>query len=128
MKLLLDTHVFLWFVTNDRRLPSAWLSIIANGSNTVFLSMASLWEIAIKSNLGKLRLDMPFERLLQDHIEANGITILPITSSHLIEFERLPLHHRDPFDRLIVAQSIAEQIAILSVDEAFEQYPIRRVG
>ena len=126
MRILLDTHAFLWFVTDDRRLPRGWLPIIGERSNSVYLSIGSLWEIAIKSGLGKLKLNMTFHTLVTAHIESRGFTILPITSEHLIELERLPNHHRDPFDRLIIAQGIAENLSIFTTDGQFDHYNILR--
>ena len=126
MRILLDTHAFLWFVTDDKRLPREWLPIIGDRSNSVYLSIGSLWEIAIKSGLGKLKLSVTFRTLVEEHLESKGFTILPITSLHLIELERLPNHHRDPFDHLVIAQSIADNLSILTTDWQFDHYNIQR--
>jgi PIN domain nuclease of toxin-antitoxin system len=91
------------------------------------LSIASLWEIAIKSSLGKLELDQPFAELIQRQLVANEITVLPIKFVHLVGLTGLPFHHRDPFDRLIIAQAIAERVPVVSSDGAFRDYPVQVV-
>lgn len=124
MRVLLDTHAFLWFVTDDQRLNRYAYSSITNPSNDVFLSAGSLWEIVIKTSLGKLPLAEPFEELIPAQLAAERIVVLPIEMPHLAELRRLPFHHRDPFDRLIIAQAIAEGMLVVSRDPAFAQYDV----
>lgn len=125
MKLLLDTHAFLWFVDDSPALSARGKSFL-EAENELFLSIGSLWEIAIKLRLGKLSVAMPTESLMTEQLAANDIEILPISVPHLIQISTLPLHHRDPFDRLIIAQSIVERMPVVSADPAFDEYPIER--
>jgi len=124
-RLLLDTHAFIWFVSNDVNLPVSTRENI-EAADEVFLSLASLWEIAIKLNIGKLSLQGNFEDILPQ-LANTGITILPVTFTDLIQFRYLPLHHRDPFDRIIIAQAINNALAVISRDRAFDAYSIQRV-
>lgn len=125
MKQLLDTHSFIWFVTGNSQITSKVRSQIENNDN--LLSIASVWEIAIKSSIGKLNLGISIERLVEEQIIANGIEIVNITTNHLAVIANLPLHHRDPFDRLIIAQAMVERIPIVGADKAFDSYPIERI-
>ena len=125
MRLLLDTHTFLWFIAGDERLSGPAREAIADIKNEVLLSIASLWEIAIKLSLGKLELEGPFDALIPQLLADNAVKILPIELEHLFVLAELPFHHRDPFDRLIIAQGLAENIPILSADGAFREYPVR---
>ena len=127
MRMLLDAHTFLWFITGSSRLSDYPLSLIEDTNNTKWLSIVSLWEIAIKLKLGKINLDDPFSTLLDDQVRRNGFGLLPIEFAHLVTISELPLHHRDPFDRLIIAQSITEQMPIVSIDMAFDAYGITRL-
>jgi len=127
MRILLDTHSFLWFVAGDARIGSTARSLIADLNNTALLSIASLWEIAIKVSLGKLRFTEPFETLIAEQLALNAINVLPIEFDDLIEVTRLPFHHRDPFDRLLVAQAIARGLPIVSRDPVLDDYPIERL-
>jgi PIN domain nuclease of toxin-antitoxin system len=127
MRILLDTHSFLWFVAGDARIGSTARSLIADLNNTALLSIASLWEIAIKVSLGKLTLTEPFETLIAEQLALNAINVLPIEFDDLIEVTRLPFHHRDPFDRLLVAQAIARGLPIVSRDPVLDDYPIERL-
>lgn len=124
MRLLLDTHSFLWFIGGDERISSSARASIADLDNEVFLSIASLWEIAIKLNLGKLKLPKPFEALIPEQLQHNEITVLNATHVHPAHYVDLPLHHRDPFDRLILAQAQVEQLTVISKDRAFQRYNI----
>jgi len=126
VKLLLDTHAFLWFINGDSNLSDGTRSYIENPDNERLLSIASLWEIAIKVSIGKLEIAFSFERMVKTQIHDNAITILPISASHLDTLAFLPFHHRDPFDRLIIAQSMIEKLTILSRDAAFDAYSIER--
>ncbi len=124
MKLLLDTHTFLWFIWADARLSDVARDAITQETSHCFISSASLWEICIKVSLGKLNVIQPFEKLVNEHILANGIDILYASASHLDVLVNLPLHHRDPFDRLILAQALSEQATLVSKDSKFEQYDV----
>jgi len=126
MKLLLDTHALIWFIAGDARLSSLARRLIEPVANEVWASVASLGEIAIKVSIGKLSLTQPFEVLVPAQLEANTIGILPIQSSHLVALSKLPLHHRDSFDRLIVAQAITEKFDLVSADLLLDAYPIVR--
>jgi PIN domain nuclease of toxin-antitoxin system len=127
MKLLLDTHAFLWFVTNDARLSETALEMIGEGTNEVLVSPASFWEIAIKVSLGKYPLTVPFETFFREGIDGNDMAILPIDVRHAAVLSSLPMHHKDPFDRMIVSQGIAEQIPIVSADAALDSYSVQRL-
>jgi len=127
MNFLLDTHAFLWFVFGDRRLGNIFRQIIENRDNQLFLTTASLWEIAIKNGKGNLSLKAPFLDFMNANVIQEGITILPIDLHHLDHVQRLPLHHRDPFDRLIIAQSMVENIPIITDDPKFKLYDVKLV-
>ena len=124
MKYLLDTHILLWFLTDDKKLSRRARQLIESSSNESFLSIVSLWEIAIKTGLGKLDLDKPFEQMFPEQLYLNNIKILDITVNSLIKLTTLPFHHRDPFDRLIIAQGLVENLPIISVDTDFDAYSI----
>lgn len=125
MRQLLDTHTFIWFVTGSNRINTKIREQIEDNNN--LLSIASLWEIAIKSSIGKLDLELSIEQLVEEQIIANGIELLDITTEHIAIVADLPLHHRDPFDRLIIAQAMAEQIPVVGSDKAFDSYSIQRL-
>ena len=124
MKLLLDTHAFLWFIGGDNALSSRGRLAVEDSGNHKWVSMVSLWEIAIKHSIGKLSLDKPFEQLIPEQLQASGFEILGISIGHLTTLTQLPLHHRDPFDRLLAAQCLAENLTLLSSDEALDAYGI----
>ncbi|MFZ4657018.1 MAG: type II toxin-antitoxin system VapC family toxin [Caldilineaceae bacterium] len=126
MKLLLDTHTFLWFVNDDTRLSSSAAALLES-ENDVLVSLVSLWEIAIKYSLGKLALPAPYEEFVAQQILANEIDVLPIQIAHLTAVSQLPFHHNDPFDRLLIAQSIVEGVPIISIDSIFDRYSVRRL-
>lgn len=125
MKFLLDTQAFLWFVLDDPRMTAKANALIEDISNEKLFSMASAWEIAIKFNAGKLNLSKPLDEFFSQHLLRNGIELLPISMPHIFEVSKLRLHHRDPFDRLLAAQSIAESIPIISNDSIFDHYTKR---
>ncbi len=127
MNLLLDTHAFLWIVSGDKRLSRKAKKLYLDKSNEVYLSAASIWEMAIKISLGRLTLEDPLENFIAMHALGNGMKILEIRPKHLYKIEDLPFHHRDPFDRVIIAQSMLESYFVLGSDKAFDSYPIRRV-
>ena len=127
MRILLDTHAFLWFITNDSQLSADARAAIAEPSTEVLISPASYWEIAIKVSCGKYPLTVPFETFITRGIHNNGFAILPIEPRHVAALTALPFHHKDPFDRLLVAQSIVEQIPIVSCDAALDAYAITKI-
>jgi len=127
MRLLLDTHAFLWFVTDDPQLSDTARSLVADLSNDVLLSPASYWEIAIKVSLGKYPLTVPFEAFFKRGIEDGKMRILPILVPHAAVLSSLPMHHKDPFDRMIISQALAEQVPVVSVDPAFDPYAVTRL-
>lgn len=124
MRIILDTHTFLWFIGGSDRLSGYARSLIEDLTNEKFLSVASLWEMAIKKSLGRLKLDLSFPEMVEREVRGNAMEVLGIRPEHLDELARLPFHHRDPFDRLIIAQSLAEDAPIVGKDEAFEDYPV----
>lgn len=126
MRLLLDTHAFLWFVTGDGRLSPRARRALADEDNELLLSAASVWEMAIKARLGRLTLPGTVEEYVAEKV-AGGLAILPIELTHAAAVESLPFHHRDPFDRLIVAQALAENLPIVSADPAFRHYGVKVV-
>ena len=121
MNYLLDTHTFLWFLDGSTNLSGKARRVIENTENTKFISIASIWEIAIKMNLGKLKLDIKLEELREEIIK-NNFEILYLDFEHLIELSKLEEIHKDPFDRIIIAQAIFEKQAIISKDSNFSLY------
>ncbi len=121
MKYLIDTHIFIWFIQNSPNLSQTARSLIEDSNNEIIISIASLWEISIKNSIGKLHLTKGF-RAMTDYLNDNSIEILPIKFLHTVENNKLPFHHRDPFDRIIVAQAIVENIYFISVDAVFDDY------
>ena len=126
MRYLLDTHTLLWFISADQKLSDRARRLILDPDSEIFLSIASLWEVAIKVNIGKLALDKPFNQLFPDELDSHGIEILDITIDSLVQLTALPPHHRDPFDRLIIAQALVENLPIISVDGNFDTYGVVR--
>ncbi|MEW6129911.1 MAG: type II toxin-antitoxin system VapC family toxin [Acidobacteriota bacterium] len=127
MKLLLDTHTFIWFIMGSSNLSAAARSLIEDLANEKFISTASLWEMAIKCSIGKLNLNTPFSWLIPSQITNNGFDFCPIEIAHLHTVATLPFHHRDPFDRMLIAQAIVENLPIISADITFDGYPIKRL-
>ena len=127
MRLLLDTLAFLWFITDDRLLSAKAKSLIVDSTNEINVSPATYWEVAIKVSIGKYPLHVPFEQFFTEGIEGNSLTILPMEIRHAHELAALPFHHRDPFDRMIIAQAIVERIPVVSVDPAFDSYSVTRL-
>jgi PIN domain nuclease of toxin-antitoxin system len=127
MRLLLDTHVFIWYILDIQKLSTTVRVLIDDKNNEIMLSTASLWEMAIKQSIGKLNFHLPFSIFIKQQLSQNNFSLLNINLDHLAVVATLPLHHRDPFDRLLIAQSIVENIPILSVDSAFDTYPIERL-
>ena len=127
MNLLLDTHSLLWFLNEDPQLVLNAKALIEDSFNRKFVSMASCWEIAIKIGLNKLDLGEPVATFLPRELLVNKFDLLHIELVHALHVEKLPRHHRDPFDRLLVAQSMIEKIAIVSSDEKFDSYGVVRL-
>lgn len=124
MRVLIDTHALLWYLQGDANLSSPALNAIESKDNDVFVSIVSLWEIAIKLGLNKLEIQRPFENLEVD-LHRLDIKILPIAFAELNVYRSLPLHHRDPFDRILIAQSIGNSLTIITRDALFEPYSVR---
>ena len=127
MKLLLDTHSFLWFIQGDQRLSSTARTEIESPANVVYLSIASAWEIAIKSGLGRLSVTGPLEPFVRAQLAQNGFHLLAIGLQHIAATVSLPPHHRDPFDRLLIAQAVVEGMSIVGGDNAFSAYQVPRI-
>lgn len=126
-RILLDTHTFLWWVGNAPELSEAARQVISNTSNDCFLSVASCWEIAIKSSLGKLQLSCGVDQFVTDQLALNGFRLLNIELRHAAKVEHLPFHHRDPFDRLLIVQAITEKLTIVSADCMFDRYDVQLI-
>jgi len=127
VRVVLDTHTFLWFIDGDAALSPYARQLIEDRTNERLLSIASLWEMAIKVSLRRLTLRLSFTDLVTEHVYGNAIELLEIRPNHLDILTTLPFHHKDPFDRMIIAQGQAENIPIVSRDPAFDDYAIRRL-
>jgi PIN domain nuclease of toxin-antitoxin system len=127
MRVLLDTQAFLWFILGDPRLSAPAQALIADPANEIEISPASYWEIAIKIKLNKYALPQPYQAFMEAQIAANDLRILHIEPKHTALLTTMDLHHKDPFDRLIIAQAMAEQIPIISSDSQFDAYPVQRL-
>jgi len=121
MRILIDTQAFIWFVENNKNLPSKIKKELENSDNTVIVSIASLWEMTIKMSLGKLKVNCEIEEMIQILYD-NGFNILPILPEHIIKLSTLQYIHRDPFDRIIISQALSENIKLVSSDEIFDNY------
>lgn len=126
MSYILDTHTLLWYIENDAKLSTAVKSTLENTEDPIFLSVVSLWEIAIKVNIAKLKISAPMDTLVA-YLADQDISILPITPAHIARYTTLDLHHRDPFDRMIIVQAMEEELIVLGADEAFDLYDVKRV-
>jgi len=122
MKLLLDTHAFIWWANEPEKLSSKVLSLCADAENTLIVSVASIWEMQIKTQLGKLKIALPLADLIRSQQQTNNIQILPIELEHVLELQKLPAHHHDPFDRLLIVQAKAEGALLVSKDKTFKKY------
>ena len=127
MKVLLDTHTFLWIIAGDDRLSETARETFLNPENMLFFSAASFWEICIKISLGKISLKGGWFQTIQNELETNAILWLPIKRVHCVEVIDLPFHHRDPFDRMLIAQAVTEGMHMLSRDIRLSAYPIKRI-
>jgi PIN domain nuclease of toxin-antitoxin system len=124
MRILFDNQAFIWFVENDKQLPDKIRKELENIDNTIIISIASLWEMAIKISLDKLHISCDIEEMI-DKIYHNGFELLPILPNHIIKLSSLKYLHRDPFDRIIIAQSISEDLTVVTSDEIFGEYGVR---
>lgn len=124
MRLLLHTHAFLWFIAGDNRLDAHAKALIEERRNERLLSVGSLWEISIKVSLDRIVMRRPFAEFVSEQVDGNDIRLLPILPDHLDKQISLPFHHRDPFDRLIISQSLVERIPVITRDQAFSHYPV----
>jgi len=127
MKLLLDTHVLLWFQADDPALPGAMRSAIRSASNESFVSIVSLWEIGLKHGIGKLPLRMPLDAFFSTITQA-PFRILALEQEHIVAASALPLHHRDPFDRMLIGQAMQEGMSVVTVDQQFGKYTVPVIG
>lgn len=124
MKILIDTHALLWLITDDKKLSTKSKLYFTDPENELYFSMASFWEICIKTSIGKLSLSTSWEQTLKEELSFNSVQLLPISTEHCVQVSKLPFYHRDPFDRLIIAQAVVDELHIMSIDEHFEHYPI----
>jgi len=127
MRLLLDTHTLLWFVSNHPDLSPNAAQIIGDPANQKIVSVVSLWEITIKVSLGRLNLTLPLADFINVHLTPSKVRLLQIEIPHLLTLETLPHHHSDPFDRLLAAQALAENVPFVSIDAAFDAYGVQRI-
>ena len=127
MRILLDTHTLIWFFAGDSKLSTNARILIENEDNHRLVSIASIWEIAIKESKGNLNLSVPFQEYIGQKLSLENFNILNINLDHLNAIVTMPFHHKDPFDRLLIAQSMVEGIPILSKDSAFDAYSINRI-
>ena len=127
MRVLVDTHVFLWWVEGNRALPTKARAALSNRDNECLISLVSVWELAIKASQGKLRLALPVQRYVVEHVTNNGFGMLDIRMPHVGRAESLPQHHGDPFDRMLIAQALEENIPVVSGDAVFRTYGVKRI-
>ena len=127
MRVLVDTHVFLWWVEGDRALPVKARAALADRDNECLFSLVSVWALAIKAGLGKLKLALPVQRYVIEHVAANGFRMLDIQMAHVGRVESLASHHGDPFDRLLIAQALEEKIPVVTADPVFRDYGVKRI-
>lgn len=127
MRLLLDTHAFLWFVQDNPQLSDVSKKLLEDGQNELFLSISSAWEIAINVSIGKLVLAQEYATFLAEELRINRITLLPLQLTHLNRVVSLPFHHKDPFDHIIIAQSLTENLPLVSIENPFDTYGIQRI-
>jgi PIN domain nuclease of toxin-antitoxin system len=127
MRLLGDTHAIFWYIEGDPKLSLTARTLIQDASNEVLISAASYWEIAIKVSMGKWQLNRPYEDFMDIGLNQYAFQVLPILPTHTARLIGLPFHHKDPFDRLLVAQALVEQIALISADPALDAYGVTRL-
>ena len=124
MKLLLDTHAFLWWVEGTPAFGRRGKAAVSNPENEILLSVASCWELAIKLSLGKIRLAKSLDRFILEQLSLNGFSLLDVQFRHVVRVADLPFRHRDPFDRLIAAQALEDDLALVSSDRVFRKYGV----
>ena len=124
MNLLLDSHTFIWSYDEQHKLSQIALQAMSNPANIMFLSVASAWEIQIKIMIGKFKLQDPLTDVIAEQQQINGLQILPVYLSHALYLENLPLHHKDPFDRLLISQAIVENMNLVTADPKFAKYQV----
>ncbi len=127
MRYLLDTHAFLWLASSSPQLSDRCSEVYLDSANDCFLSMVSVWEMAIKLSIGKLELETPLARLVEIARDDQGLRLLDIELEHVLLVQTLPFHHRDPFDRLIISQALTEQLPIVGRDAIFDDYGVDRL-
>jgi PIN domain nuclease of toxin-antitoxin system len=127
MRVLVDTHTFLWALLKDHRLSARARQVLTSGEHELYFSLVSLWEIAVKMKIGKLNTVGSSVSYIRDEMVEYGMELLPIRYEHILQLERLPLHHSEPFDRLLIAQGIAESLPILTHDSEFPAYPVKLI-
>ena len=125
MKLLLDTHIFIWWADQPEKLSPTALSALEDETNELLLSVASVWEMQIKIQLGKLKLSLPLKEIVKNQQETNNLIVSPGVLTHVLALDTLPFHHKDPFDRLLIAQSIEEELTIVTADSHFSAYSVK---
>jgi PIN domain nuclease of toxin-antitoxin system len=128
LKILLDTHVWLWMQAEPQKLGPLARQVVGDAGNELLFSAASVWEIAIKVRVGKLRLPEPVSRYVPSRMQSSGVSALLVTHAHAAAVADLPPHHRDPFDRMLVAQALGEAVPILSSDPQFDAYDCERIA
>ncbi len=124
MRLLLDTHTLMWWAGKSKRLPTKVLDLLEDSTNEVFISVANAWEMQIKAQIGKLTLHKPWPEIVRDEMTTNGFQLLRVELPHIEVLDSLPFHHKDPFDRLLIAQAIHENLTLVSNDPKFPAYPV----
>ncbi len=127
MNLLLDTHIFIWWQLEKHKLSAARLQMVEDENNALYLSLASLWELQLKIMLGKFKFPKPLGEIIRDQQTVNDLRILPITPEHIYALENLSFHHKDPFDRLLIAQATVENYALVTDDVQFSDYSAKLV-
>jgi PIN domain nuclease of toxin-antitoxin system len=127
MRVLVDTHTFLWALLKNHRLSATAKQILTSKEHELYFSLVSLWEIAVKMKIGKLNTVGSSVTYIRDEMGEYGMELLPIRYEHILQLERLPLHHSEPFDRLRIAQAVAESLPILTHDEKFPLYPVKLI-
>jgi PIN domain nuclease of toxin-antitoxin system len=125
MKVLIDSHTFIWALLHDHRLTPRAKQVLVSGENELYFSLVSLWEIAIKMKTGKLRTLGSSVAYIREEMNSYSMQLLPIRYEHILQMEALPVHHSDPFDRLLIAQAITESLPILTHDDKFPLYPVK---
>ena len=125
MRFIMDTHTFIWWSSNPSKLSSKVFNLIQDQSNDIYVSVASIWEMQIKLQLGKLMLKIPLLDIIEKERSINNVSILPIVLSHVLELSALPNFHKDPFDRILIVQAAVEKAILLSKDTTLKKYPIK---